>query len=241
MDMHIYRRWAYLPLLLLVVSLACSQIPGQMPLPTTTKEPEAYDTITPSPQVSPPPISSPEAHTGTPLPLPVDPTSMAQPLDEIEAETNEEDPVEIETPLYNLQPGSPVSTANIFHPELGCSWMGVGGQVIGESGQPVGMLMVELGGTLDGEIIEAYTLTGSASQWGPGGFEFQISDTPIATLDELWVRLHSLDGELVSDKVFFETFEDCEQNAIMVNFVHHEAIILADIYLPLILHGQASP
>jgi hypothetical protein len=238
--MHIYRRWASIPLLLLLVSLACSQIPGQM-RPTATEEPEAFGTISPSPQISPQPITSPEADTTTPLPSSVDPTSTAQPLDDIEAETDEVDPIETEIPSYNLQPGSPVSMANIFHPEMGCSWMGVGGQVIGESGQPVGMLMVELGGILDGKVIEAFTLSGSASQWGPGGFEFQISDTPIATQDELWVRLHSLDGVLLSDKVFFETFEDCEQNAIMVNFIHRGAVIFADIYLPLIPHGLTSP
>jgi hypothetical protein len=239
--MDMYRRWAYIPLLLILISLACSQIPGQMPLSTNTEGPEIFPTITPSLQITLPSVSTPEPHPNTPIPLPVDPTSTALPLDDLETEVDEDDPVEIDTFLYNLQPGSPVAMANIFHPELGCSWMGVGGQIIGESGQPVGMLMIELGGTFNGEFIEAFTLTGSASQWGPGGFEFQISDAPIASQNELWIRIHSLDGELLSDKILFETFEDCERNAIMVNFIHHEAIILKDIFLPLITHGLTLP
>jgi len=232
--MEMYRRFAYLILFFLVISLACSQLPGQIPKSTTTQEAVLSETMT-LPLLS----ESPEnanllTQTVTSMPGSIDPTATLQSPDDFVSEPDRIDPEEITTWLYNIQSGTPVSMGNMFHPELGCTWMGVGGQVIGESGQPVGMLMVELGGSLKGENVEALTLTGSAVQWGPGGYEFQVADSTIASQGELWLRVLSLDGVPQSEQVYFETFDDCEHNAIMVNFVHYEVVILEQIYFPLI-------
>jgi hypothetical protein len=221
-------------LIFLVTSLACSQLPGQIPTSTTPQHPELSETMTlPLPSESPIEVNS-ITQTVTSVPGSIDPTATLQSPDEFVPGPDRIEPEEITTWLYNIQSGTPVSMGNMFHPELGCSWMGVGGQVIGESGQPVGMLMVELGGSLKGENVEALTLTGSAVQWGPGGYEFQITDSPITSQGELWLRVLSLDGVPLSDKVYFDTFENCEGNAIMVNFVHYEVVIPEQIYFPLI-------
>jgi hypothetical protein len=236
-----YRRCVYLPLILLVVSLACSQIPGRVPISTLTQEPLLSETMIIPPPTEPPIGTSSVIPTATAMPQEIAPTATVQTTDDLGPESGQIYFEESPTALYNLQSGSPVSMSNIFHPELGCSWMGVGGQVFGESGQPVGMLMVELGGSLNGEIVEGFTLTGSASQWGPGGYEFQIDDTLTASQSELWIRVLNLDGIPLSDRVYFETFEDCERSAILVNFIHHEAVILEQIYFPLIIQGLALP
>jgi hypothetical protein len=128
---------------------------------------------------------------------------------------------------------------NIYYPELGCDWMGVGGQVFGESGQPVGMLIVEVGGELEGKEVRAITLTGSASQWGPGGFEFRLAEKPALSSGSIWLQVLDLEGLPLSEKIYFDTFDRCEQAAILVNFTHISALAATQtIYLPVI--RQAS-
>ncbi len=233
-----YRRLLYLPVILLAASLACNRVPGQLPLSTSAQRPTLVETITP-----PPPITSPTT-TGVPtqlaesLPQATDLAQTAQPPGDVEKGEDQIAPGDIETPLYNLQLGSQVPMANIFHPDLGCNWMGVGGQVFGESGQPVGMLVVELGGSLNGEKVEGLTLTGSANQWGPGGYEFKLNDGPVPTHDQLWLRVLSLDGVPQSERVYFDTYGDCEQAAIVVNFIYHAASIVMLYYFPLIIQNR---
>ena len=47
------------------------------------------------------------------------------------------------TPLpYHLQSVNPVYLQNFVHPEAGCNWMGVGGQVFDKQGDPTQNLVV---------------------------------------------------------------------------------------------------
>ena len=230
-----YRRLVFLPFLLGILSLSCSQFSDlaseiNAAQPTNIVDSTVIPQSFPTPEIDLPTMS-------TPVPISPLPTAT-QPLiqeTELPLDGAEMDQEEV---IYKLLPGSPAAMENIFHPELGCNWMGVGGQVLGESGQPVGMLVAEVGGILQGDEIEALTLTGSASHWGPGGFEFNLAEKPTLSTGSLWVQIKDLEGFPLSRKVYFDTFDNCEKAAILVNFVHISAEVVEQIYLPMIQQGQ---
>ena len=106
-----------------------------------------------------------------------------------------------------------------FHPDAGCNWLGVAGQATNLSGAPVLNLLVQLGGVFEGRTYETKTMmTGTATQYGQGGFEFTISDRPVASNDALWLQLLDQQFLPLSDKVYFDTYTDCEKNLVIVYF-----------------------
>jgi hypothetical protein len=121
---------------------------------------------------------------------------------------------------FELQKGSPIAIANIYHPELACNWMGVGGQVVDMSGAPVTGLIVRLGGDLPGvKFPEVFmSLTGVALNYGRSGYEFTLANEPIASNDSLWIQLLDQAGVPISEKVFFDTYKSCDKNLIIINF-----------------------
>jgi hypothetical protein len=159
-------------------------------------------TWTPTTTSEPSPTSTPR-HTSTPLitdtPVPeatITPGGMA----------------------FIVQQGNPVAISSAaFRPDQGCNWMGVGGQALDMSGAPVRWLIVQLGGMLDGKPLDQLTMTGTATQYDRGGFEFTLADRPIASRNSLWLQLIDQEGLPLSDKVYFDTFEDCEKNLIVIN------------------------
>ena len=123
------------------------------------------------------------------------------------------------TAQYILQPGSPVYQPNLFHPDIGCRWMGVAGQVFGVDARSVKQLVVELGGALNGKSISVLGMTGNNAVYGPGGFELQITGQPMASQGSLWLVLYDLGGNRLSEPTYFNTYGDCERNLVLVNFV----------------------
>jgi hypothetical protein len=119
---------------------------------------------------------------------------------------------------FDVQQGNPVAISSAaFRPDQGCNWMGVGGQALDLSGAPVQWLIVQLGGILDGSEIEQLTMTGTATQYDRGGFEFTLSDKPIASDSTLWVQLLDQAGLPLSEKIYFDTFDECDKNLIVIN------------------------
>jgi hypothetical protein len=134
---------------------------------------------------------------------------------------------------YILQPGSPVAVPNFSHPELGCKWLGVGGQVFDRRGQPQKSLIIEIGGTLAGIEIKSIVVSGGAAIFGEGGYELTLSERPIGSDRTLWIQLFDISGEAVSEQIFFSTFNDCGQNLILINFLEVPAQPYG-IWLPMI-------
>ena len=122
---------------------------------------------------------------------------------------------------FKLQQGSPIEIANISHPEMGCDWMGVAGQVFDLSGGPVTGLLIRLGGRLPGVDIpkDMLSLTGAALNYGRVGYyEFSLADHPIRSKQALWVQLVNQENIPLSEKIHFDTYESCEKNLIIINF-----------------------
>jgi len=181
----------------------------------------ALDTPTPTPKSVLPPTWTPEGEPPQPpteVPLPSNtPESLPeeQPIEEVTPEVIGDMPVVLHegSPTYMSSYGS--------HPDLGCDWMGVAGQVLDINGAPVTGMFVELGGTLGGKSVGSPTLlgmTGTATYYGPAGYEFKLADQPIASNGTLWIQVLDQAGLPLSEKHYFYTFEDCEQNLIIIFF-----------------------
>lgn len=119
---------------------------------------------------------------------------------------------------FDLQSAPTGIDAAVLYPERGCNWMGVGGQVVDLQGRPVTGITVQLGGNLDTEVLDQTSLTGLALKYGEAGYEFELAKTPAESKHTLWVRLIDQARLPLSQKIYFDTFEDCQRNLIIVNF-----------------------
>lgn len=119
---------------------------------------------------------------------------------------------------YEEQSGVPVFTQNFSHAEYGCSWMSVAGQVFDATGSPVTNLVIDVQGTLNGSSVDLVGMTGLAKDFGPGGYEIQLANVPVATSASLTIQVFDLSGNPLSAKIPFNTSADCTQNVIIINF-----------------------
>ena len=179
---------------------------------------------TPTPPKVLPPTWTP-APTGIPTntSLPEEPEVADTPVPTV-GDTGEE--TENDEPVGGmpvvLHDGSPqYIPATSFHPDLGCNWMGVAGQVIDVNGAPVQGLIVEVGGTLAGKNIGNPTIlqaTGLAIAYGEAGYEVKLADEPIISTHALWIQVLDQAGLPLSDKIYFDTYQDCDKNLIIIYF-----------------------
>ncbi len=116
--------------------------------------------------------------------------------------------------------GDPAPVAStLFHPEAGCNWQGVAGQVFDLQGRPVIGLVVRLTGTYNGKQIEYTMLTGTAQAlYGDSGYEFNLGSQPVSAEMNLTVQLTDQSFQPMSEKITFSTSADCTRNLVLVNF-----------------------
>jgi hypothetical protein len=121
---------------------------------------------------------------------------------------------------FELQQGSPSAIdAAAFHPNTTCNWMGVAGQATSLNDEGVRGLFVKLGGSLPGEeAVENLAMTGLAPQYGPGGYEITVTDQLLATTGSMWIQLLDQQNLPISDRVYFDTYDDCKKNLIIIYF-----------------------
>jgi len=112
------------------------------------------------------------------------------------------------------------SAIQAFHlpPEKVCNWSGVGGQAIDIQNRPATGILVQLGGYLSRIYFNQTSLTGTALQYGPAGYEFTLGEELRASKNGLWVQLVEQSRNPLSEKVYFDTFTDCNKNLILINF-----------------------
>jgi hypothetical protein len=140
---------------------------------------------------------------------------------------------------YALQPGTPLATINIPHEAAGCSWLGVGGQVFGPDTAPVLGLSIVVGGKLEGHQVGSLATTGMETNIGEGGYEVSLADHPVDSTGTVWIQVVDSIGKPMSDKIYFDTYNVCERNFILVNFVRYNPPVSIEngwsAYLPNIL------
>lgn len=189
-------------------------LPTLMQFPTPTITPlQNPPTWTPTATIEPSPTRT-LASTWTPIP------------------TNTPFYIITATSIFPATPAAPTATAtgmpvavnvtymdsSVYHPEAGCNWMGIAGQAVDKNNNPIVGLIVYLKGTLDGLPVERMGLTGTAPNYGASGFEFVLTNRPIASNNALWIQLQDQSGEPLSERVFINTYGDCSRNLILVRF-----------------------
>jgi len=125
---------------------------------------------------------------------------------------------------YHLQLMNPYYLSNFTHQELGCEWLGVAGQIFSSGGQVQLDILIIAGGELDGNPVEEeMTMPMADSEidlaYGPGGYELTLAFYPVDSESTAWVQLFSLDGDPLSEKIYLTTFDDCQKNLILMNFI----------------------
>lgn len=192
--------------------------PTQVCAATATTQPSATATEKPQPTATQTPL--PPTATNTSLPptetsTPVPPTATVLPPTATILPTVGPTTTVLS---FQVQGGTPRLIQNFAHPNLGCNWLGIGGQVFGKDGKPLADFVVVVTGTLNGTAVDAVGLSGTTTAYGPGGFEIKIADRPLASQSSLWVQLYDLNGNAISYPVTFDTAANCAKNLILVNF-----------------------
>lgn len=150
----------------------------------------------------------------------IEPTSTPTPTVTIPAPTNT---LPVVSPIptawpYSVQAGTPAYTSNFLN-NLGCQWMGVAGQVFGDEQGDTPDVWIYLGGRLSGSLLDLLSLPGSAPGYGEGGYEFKLSDAPVASEDSVWIELIDPSGYPLAPRVYLTTKDSCDENLILVNWV----------------------
>jgi hypothetical protein len=188
--------------------------------------PEASPTIyvTDTPTITP--IQPPATWTASPTLRPTStrtraPTLTLDPL--LVTATITLTPTETLTPTITstaMPAGAEIlyETSTTVHPDLECNWLGVGGSVIGLDDKPLQFQTVQLGGMLGEESISQLKLSGSAPAFGSSGFEFVLGNKPVDSTQTLWIQLFDNTGKVLTEKVYFDTFDDCTRNLVKITF-----------------------
>lgn len=182
--------------------------------PTSTVAPQPA-TWTPSPTIQPSPTRT-EAPTWTPFPsntpFSLSPGGRGTPM---------RTPTASRTPKATSMPVtttvSYLSSA-YYHPDAGCNWFGIAGQAVDKNNAPIMYLTLHLGGSLNGMTIDQLGLTGTAPDYGVAGFEFYLGDNPTNSVGTLWIQVLDQSGEALTNRVYFDTFDNCEKNLVLFRF-----------------------
>lgn len=168
------------------------------------------------------PATPTPVETADPTPSPIQPTLV--PTATLELLQPTATPDEIVTPAshtdhYVFQDGSPAVLPNFAHPDAACDWMGAAGQVFDNEGYVITGLTIHIGSSEENEFFQSFAVTGQATAYGAGGYEVQITSNTISSNDTYWIQVLDPDGQPLSDRLFFDTYDDCERNLILINFV----------------------
>ncbi len=134
--------------------------------------------------------------------------------------------------IYANQAGTPVGIPNFVLPSAGCNWAGIGGQVFNQDGTPAAGLVVKLSGTIEGQGLMQFTVTGTATRYGPAGFQFTLADHPVASQGAVSIQLMDIAGVPMSRQITLTTFNNCDKNLLLVNLVPF--LLQNPVYLPLV-------
>ena len=120
---------------------------------------------------------------------------------------------------FALQAEPRAIDSSLFNPARGCEWMGVAGQAFDMKNSPLPLgIIVQVGGVIDGKVLNITSLTGTATQYGPAGYEVTLANKPVAAKGAVWIRLLDQSGFAISDRIFIDTTSDCTKNLVIVNF-----------------------
>lgn len=191
--------------------------PSQPTVTPTQELPQTQTRIPPSQTPRSTATDVPPTQTAEPSPT-ANPTATLEPSF---TPTHTPEPSLTPTPFpYGFQEGSPSYMANFAHPDDGCDWLGVAGQVFDRDGEVVKDVVVKAGGELKGEsILNTLSMPGAAQAYGPGAYELVLSTDPVYSEESVWIQLYDLHANPLSEKTYLTTYAACDKNLIILNFV----------------------
>jgi len=125
---------------------------------------------------------------------------------------------------YQTQVNNPHYLSNFARPDLGCGWLGIGGQVFNSEDVVQKDVIIKVGGELAGSpIVEEMTMPLAEpeidSAYGPGGYELTLAEAPVDSDSTVWIQLFSLQGVPLTERISIITYDDCQKNLLLINFV----------------------
>ncbi len=116
---------------------------------------------------------------------------------------------------FTLEGNRVLYVPQFTHPELGCAWQGIGGQVFGMNGEPLIGFTIRVEGVTDPSLVLT-TVSGAQTAYGTSGWEIKLADGPNSHVYR--VTLFQNDRR-VSDPRQIAFPNDCGRNLGLVNFV----------------------
>jgi hypothetical protein len=176
--------------------------------PTVTLTPTDFPTFTPTNTFTPSPSPSTTPTAVIPGANAVTLTPFAEGT--VEIGVNIGPPTPTESPFeFVAEPLTYQANTNIN----GCNWLSVAGTVTDINNQPLVDFPVEV----IGENFEKVRFSGNDLAFGPAGYEVQIDTRPSG--GRFSVRLLGPTGLPVSDFIFVDLGETCDNNVAIVNFI----------------------
>lgn len=200
-------KWFLLAFILVFLLTGCDILPFLTRIPRHF--PEAQETTTALPE-------QPEMiATATLVPtIAESPTERIQPTASLVVEA----PSLTETG-FTLQEGNPFYLPNFAHPEAGCQWLGVAGQVFDAVDDEILDFTLLVGDAENPDDEPMIGITGTALAYGRGGYEIQLGEVDLDSNNRFWIQVYSPDGIPLTEQVYFTTYEDCDRNLVLVNFM----------------------
>ena len=93
-------------------------------------------------------------------------------------------------------------------------------------------LIIQAGGSVDGQEIFGLAVSGMSEMYGPGGYEMVLGDQPLDSRNSIWVQVYDMHGVALSAPVYIDTAADCGQNLILVNFSQLSALMNIKYFFP---------
>lgn len=190
-------------------------LPERLVLPTTTQTPYIMPpTWTPTPTMTA--TATPVPPTDTATPQVYLPTGFSS--DQIITPTPTSTAVSSSFPFIPMGNIIAVDAAR-FYSEKSCTWLGIEGQVFDLKNAPQFGLVVRLGGYLNNRSMrDMQAVTRDENGGQNPHYLIELPDSLTGSQGTLYVRLYDQGGIPLSEPIYFDTFEDCQRNLVLINF-----------------------
>lgn len=176
-----------------------------------------YPTATPT-LLSMPATWTPTSGSVTETPEPIIATATVEPVLTTAAPTITSQATSEQAYSFALQ-GAPTGLkSEVFKSATGCTWQGVAGVIVDMQGQHLTNIGIVLKGSYDGKTISTQSISGTHTEYGDSGYEFQLGTSPIDSNGLLSIQLVDQAGLPLSEQVIFDTYGTCDKNLVLINF-----------------------
>jgi len=201
-----------LALVLVVLLMLLGILPNPLePKPTATNLPVRLTTEPATPLGINPAHSATSTATQTRTPTPTV-THTPEP-------TLTHTPTPTEKPMPFVIKGMPKGYPNsMLFPQYTCEeYLFIGGEILDLREAPVFKLVVKLGGTYGGSLIDLSSVSGEVTAYGESGFGFVLENLRIRE-SGITIQLFDENGEALSAQTYLSITGNCDSNLVIVNY-----------------------